>query len=224
MGHNDLIMQPLLPPVRKKKAPKIDIEALLADRDALWQVKLDAERRWREEDEARHVVDLERVREEAEAEGVEQGRQQATRALEERLAGAFAAATEAARQFREQTNQLIEEMAPQAERLAVTIAQKVVADEVRTNPDIVSSVFREVMQELYGRRLVEVRVSPKDLGGLSEHLPEGRAEDLDLVADERVTAGGCLLKIEGGEFDASIETRLEEAVSAVWKRDDATDD
>ena len=78
--------------------------------------------------------------------------------------------------------------------------------------DGVQAAVREVIGGVREREHLVVRVSPRDHLWLAEAgvLPKnGDANRIELVADERVELGGCLIETSGGTLDGRLETQLQ---------------
>jgi len=111
--------------------------------------------------------------------------------------------------FREELSANLE---PKMVELALEIAEKVVQEEIRTNPDVVLNIAREALRRVANWKEITVRVNSADLEYLKENgkdLVEGNRE-LRFVADDSVAPGGCLIQEEYGEVDARIEQQLNE--------------
>ena len=99
-------------------------------------------------------------------------------------------------------------------RLAVGIAEKIVRRQIDTNPAIAPDLIRETLELVTSAARLRIRLHPKDtdnLGGFENDIGtalNGIAE-VDVVPDETVTPGGCVLETEHGRIDARIETQLE---------------
>lgn len=74
------------------------------------------------------------------------------------------------------------------------------------------AIVREVIRRAKERSRLVMRVSPADyemLEGCRDQLLEGlSAGSVDIVADDRVQLGGCLLETPVGSFDGRLETQL----------------
>lgn len=99
-------------------------------------------------------------------------------------------------------------------RLAVGIAEKIVRRQIDTNPSIAPELIRETLNLVTSAARLRIRLHPKDadnLGGFENDIAgaiNGIAE-VDVVPDETIAAGGCVLETEHGRIDARIETQLE---------------
>jgi flagellar assembly protein FliH len=75
----------------------------------------------------------------------------------------------------------------------------------------VQAAVREVMRGVHERERLVVRVSPRDhallaVDGFKPRNGDGQA--VELLADERVELGGCLIETGGGTLDGRLETQL----------------
>jgi flagellar assembly protein FliH len=85
--------------------------------------------------------------------------------------------------------------------------------EAFTDRDVVISAMREVIRRTKERTELVVRISPADwamLDGYQEQLTAGlNVGSVEIVADERVQLGGCLLETPAGSLDGRLEVQLE---------------
>ena len=170
----------------------------------------------------REALEAERraVLERARAEGFEQGRLEAGASVEQRLQAldAVLASARAA---------LAGEITG-AEDVIVEIAFEAVGrilGEAMSHREGALAAVREVVRGVHERERLRVRVAPADLEMLRQHrarLVDGSdAGGVDLVADERVELGGCLVETAGGTIDARLETqvaRLAETLAAARRQ------
>ncbi|MBC7544616.1 MAG: hypothetical protein H7338_17990, partial [Candidatus Sericytochromatia bacterium] len=104
----------------------------------------------------------------------------------------------------------LSEVEPEVVRLVLAIAKKVIHREVAGDHGPVIEAVREALLRLGGRAIARVRVHPTELAALNDawsDLTKG-ARELEFFADERVTAGGCIVESRQGEIDAQIETQV----------------
>lgn len=154
----------------------------------------------------------EQARGEGHAAGLQDGRSEgaermrdATHALGEVLAGVQA---------------LQDEIALGVERdaieLALALAGKILAATLEVHPEGVVEVVQGALRRVGGQRRIVIFVNPADLDVVREALGElgaqaGGLEPLDLQADQRVEAGGAVVRTAEGEVDAQVQTQLERA-------------
>lgn len=78
----------------------------------------------------------------------------------------------------------------------------------------VIAMVREAISKVSGREIVAIRVSPEDLSFLTKNkqlLLEGAEahEPFNVVGDDRVMLGGCLVETSGGTLDARLEIQIQ---------------
>jgi type III secretion protein L len=112
------------------------------------------------------------------------------------------------------------ESEPELIRLAVRIAQKIVAEELRANPQAIVSIARECLKGIRRERFLTLRVAPVDAGFVRSSIgllreESGHDRSIEVVADAAISSGGCIVESEYGVIDARLETQircLEEAL------------
>jgi flagellar assembly protein FliH len=185
--------------------------------DAAW---LDAEKK-RIEDELRRELEarLESAADEARSrgheQGVEQGKAEALREAREH----GAAATRAIAAIARCAEREIEGMHDLVVGVAFEAVCKLLGARALER-DIVASAVREVMARVKQEEAIIVRLHPRDCASLRELAgdigDEGRFK-VELVADEKITLGGCIVETEGGLLDARIETQMDRLRATLLK-------
>lgn len=134
-------------------------------------------------------------------------------------------------QFDEQLDGLEFDMARTLTRVAVSIAQQVVRDELRTQPDRIARVTQEAVEAvLMSARHIVVQVNPQDQALVEQGAAEAiAARGARLVSDAAIERGGCRVLSDVGTIDARIGARWAHATSTVgvempWTGDDPADD
>ena len=160
------------------------------------------------------VRDLEaleqQAREEGRAAGLAEGRALAQQELLQRLAQFDALCEAAARPLQAMDEQVLRELA----QLAMVVAGRVVAHELKLSPELVAHAVREAAGALpAATRELRVRLHPQDLA-LLQSL--GAAEKhWTLQADPALARGDCVLESERSRLDARVESRLAALADAV---------
>ncbi len=114
----------------------------------------------------------------------------------ERLAGAMAVQ--------------LNEAASASARLAVQMAEKIVRQAVKVDPEVIARVVETTLFKISESSPLTLRTSPEDaswLEGQSALL--ARLHIGNVVADRRVDRGGCMVQSEGREWDATLDRQLE---------------
>jgi len=153
--------------------------------------------------------------------GHEQGYAAGLAAAEELMAGQLQRLSHLLARVHEQHSTFFRAAERQVVDLALQIAQKVVEREIENMPDLAVNVIRAALEEMDARTAVRARVNPDDVELLqrrwSQVVPPGLSPDqLELVADERVQAGGAIIETTQGQVDAQPDTKLAQLGNALW--------
>jgi flagellar assembly protein FliH len=134
-------------------------------------------------------------------------------------------------QFDEQLDALEFDMARSLSRVAASIAQQVVRDELRAAPERIARVAHEAVEAvLMSARHIVVQVNPQDHALVEQGAAEPiAARNARLVSDASIERGGCRVLSDVGTIDARIGARWAQASGTVgvempWSADDAPPD
>lgn len=133
-------------------------------------------------------------------------------------------------QFDEQLDGLEFDMARALARVAASIAQQVVRDELSAHPERVARVAHEAVEAvLMSARHIVVQVNPQDHALVEAGAAEAiAARGARLVSDAGIERGGCRVLSDVGTIDARIGARWARASGTVgvempWSGDAAAD-
>jgi flagellar assembly protein FliH len=101
--------------------------------------------------------------------------------------------------------------------VAASIAQQVVRDELRQQPERIARVAHEAIEAVgMSARHIVVQVNPQDHALIEQGAAEViAARGARLVSDPTIERGGCRVLSDVGTIDARIEARWQEATAAV---------
>ena len=103
------------------------------------------------------------------------------------------------------------QMETEVVELAVEIAKKVTTREVTTDPEVVLAVTRTALTKLHSRTLATIHLHPGDLTFVQENRDRLNFHgSLELIEDNSITPGGCLIHTDSGDIDARIESQFDE--------------
>jgi flagellar biosynthesis/type III secretory pathway protein FliH len=162
---------------------------------------------------AEELAERQRAQTERELEARRQEVLQAERERSHAEAAALLLAAQAERTRR------IDEVEQELPGLIREIARRVLGRELALPGAAVVDVVLEALRPLRNRRQITVRLSPSDLPGLeAAHgalQQVACAARVELLADDAVEPGGCIVVTEVGRVDARLETQLERLVAAL---------
>lgn len=102
--------------------------------------------------------------------------------------------------------------------LALAVAEKVIAREVKLDRQIVLDVVRSALSEVHDATELRIRCHPDDAVILESRwegmLPRSVAERSELVPDELVEQGGVVVETRIGYVDSQLKTRLNQIVNS----------
>jgi flagellar assembly protein FliH len=164
---------------------------------------------------------LEALRRQAFEDGYRDGRDSGEKAAQEALAAELKKLQALARSLREAFDQGI----AGAEDAMVEIAFAAVCKMLgaaAASEEGVRAMVREALREVRAKEGVVLRVSPRDHAMLHGEL--GALARLEVVADERIAAGGCLVETGGGTLDARLEVQLRQLLDTLARAREAQGD
>ena len=100
------------------------------------------------------------------------------------------------------------------------MAKRILRREACADPGLVRSTARAALEHLVEREQFVIRLNPDDFRALHEKgvtlLDEfDGAKKFEVVADDSVGPGGCIVETESVEIDARLETQLQQLVDAM---------
>lgn len=122
-------------------------------------------------------------------------------------------------QAREQLFQQQREELLQLVKIAV---ERLVHNTVAIEPRVIDACLREAMQFVVDNAVVRVRINPEDYARIMEGGIGGTsflqgAVSLQMIEDDQISAGGCILQTDFGEVDVSLESCRQKLFAAIDK-------
>ena len=111
--------------------------------------------------------------------------------------------------------EVFEYIAPDILEISVEIAQKIIKKEVTQNPEIILESIIDVMKSLSkDETRITIKVNSLQVDLIRTELPEyisslGVEAKINVVGDDSVDEGGCILYTNNGIVDASIDTQID---------------
>lgn len=110
-------------------------------------------------------------------------------------------------------------------KLVTELVRKVIVSEIKTNPRIIENVARTALNMAQKSSRITIKVNPKDAlrtrENISFWMPVNNAlSETEIVEDERIQRGGCIVDTGNGQVDARIETQLaemEQIIQSTWE-------
>jgi flagellar assembly protein FliH len=165
--------------------------------------------------------DIERIYEEARAEGFRAGQEEGRLAAEQ---AAQDAANAEAQRFLDLANnmqhaleEIDQQVADQLLALATEIAGQVVSGAITVKTELLLPIIREAIAALpLHNTHLSLRLNPADAAHVRKQLGEQLSQTgTQIIEDGEISPGGCLVRAGTSEVDATIETRWRRVLEAI---------
>ena len=146
------------------------------------------------------------IKESAVKEGYEEGMNQAKADIENlrNSLGAFVSAKQ----------EVFDYIAPDILEISVDIAKKIIKKEIQQDPTIILENIVDLLKTLSKEETrVTLRVNPEQAMLIKQKIPEvvemaGSEAKINVISDENISYGGCMVTTTNGIIDATIETQM----------------
>jgi flagellar assembly protein FliH len=113
-----------------------------------------------------------------------------------------------------------------AVRLAAAIAERLLGSELRLKPELAREMIREALQLAVGAPRIRVHLHTDDASLLGTQAADvvralAACGEAEVVADNSLTRGGCLIETQHGQIDARIETVMDRIVAELLESQDS---
>lgn len=118
-------------------------------------------------------------------------------------------------EFLKAKQDVFEYIAPDILEISVEIARKIVKKEIEQNPEIVLGTILDVLKTISrDETKITLKVNSEQVNFVKEHIPSiltsaGLDVRTNIVADDTIEIGGCIVQTNNGIVDATIATQLE---------------
>lgn len=103
-------------------------------------------------------------------------------------------------------------------KMAFNFAGSIIKDEVKASPELIINQVRKALEYVISEGKLTFHVNPDDISQFDDKekfIPEEYLERIIIMPDENINRGGCVLKTNSGDIDATIETQIEELKAAI---------
>ncbi|MCL2282028.1 MAG: FliH/SctL family protein [Fibromonadales bacterium] len=110
-----------------------------------------------------------------------------------------------------QQKENFDKISAETTEIALAVAKRIFCEEAAQNPNIISRVLKEAFVFLGQEEKLRVRINPADIASAEETQSFWKPvmsslKSVDLIPDETIEQGGCLLESENG---SSVDMRLQ---------------
>lgn len=169
-----------------------------------------------------------------EARGFEEGQERATREsekkikrevqrrLEEHGEGLIPALDSAVRQMCGMRSELLKQWEQNILQIAAALAYQTIGRELPQMKDVPLNLLRETLELSISSVALKIRMNPDDIECLRESIEQllqetGTIARAEIVPDNKINPGGCLVETGQGIVDQRLETRLERIIDELGR-------
>lgn len=154
------------------------------------------------------------------AEGREQGRTEALAESAEQLRQLTAAWSQVATDWEQQRAEMEREARQAVLEFALAAAEKIVHRVIEVDESVVVDQAAQALSLVLSAHDANVSIHPVDRPMLEDALPEllkelVSLEHIDLLDDDSITPGGCIVSFGQGRIDATIERQLQRLIDLI---------
>lgn len=131
--------------------------------------------------------------------------------------------TKAIRELSRTREQMLDDAIGQVLELGVLIAQRVVAQEVESHPEILEKLIREALNALASRSPLRVRVGPgfAPAAAVASEALASQGATVEVSPDPTLDRFGCIVQTDLGSVDEGIARRLQTLVEGLKQENGA---
>ena len=117
--------------------------------------------------------------------------------------------------FMNSKNEVFEFIAPDILEISIDIARKIVKKEISQDPELILGTILDVLKTISKEEpRINIRVNPSQIGIAKENIPQitesiGLESKTNVIPDDTIETGGCIIQTSNGIVDATIDTQLE---------------
>ncbi len=202
--------------IREYNLAEVNAFAAVGGKNVLDDLGVDIESHHLKEEENSQEV-LQREIEAAIQKGYDEGFSQGLVEAKKTLADSINKVNNLVKEFIDLKSNMLVEAEEQVLKLALAIAQKVILEEPKQNPNMVRNIVKEAIKQLIDKEELVVKVHSNDVVSIKEIenqlFTTGVGAKVKIVADDYITAGGCIVESRSGSIDADLKTQCEEIKS-----------
>ena len=154
----------------------------------------------------------------AHAEGVREGEERARKQYQEQLQQQHARVSETILHFQTELSEYYSQTESEVVRLALAIAAKILKREAQEDPALLTKIAAAVLKKLHHNTKVKLRVAPEATANWRDEMEkyvDGKIR-MEVIGDESVLAGDCVLETELGSTDIGLDRQLAEIENGLF--------
>ena len=112
------------------------------------------------------------------------------------------------------------DLEPQLIKLVMNVCNKILKDKLESDRELIVRTVQDAFREITDKEFIKIRVHHSDLELMREFQPKlletfHEIKDFEVVPDESVGKGGCILETNEGSVDATMKTQMQKIFDAM---------
>ena len=162
------------------------------------------------------------IKEQAHQDGLTEGRQEALTIVRQELATNLTQALTLINEIETERMQRLTSSEPELIKLAVTIAEKIIGEELKLDPVCQLQIIREALARVTTANMLTIRIHPEDLQVVHDNLgllqsSFNEPKPIKVAEDCNITKGSCFIETDHGNLDARVKSQLERVMAELLK-------
>ena len=153
--------------------------------------------------------------------GFEQGEEAGKRLSEQKTESVVRRLESVMEEMANQQANLLRDSEEELVKLAYLISLKLIHREIRQDPSVVLDVVKAGIEKLKRASQLTIHVSPHDFRFIEGHIERLTSfteteTEINIEPSDSIARGGCRIKSNTGEVDATIETMVRKLLDRIW--------
>jgi flagellar assembly protein FliH len=162
------------------------------------------------------------IKEQAHQDGLITGRQEAVKLIRQELTDNLTQALSLINEIESERMQRLTSSEPELIKLAVTIAEKIIGEELSIDALRQLQIVREALSRVATANTITIRIHSDDLQSVNEHLTMlqssfSEPKPIKVVEDCSIAKGSCFIETDNGNLDARIKSQLDRIMTELLK-------
>lgn len=117
--------------------------------------------------------------------------------------------------FMSSEKRVFDALAPELIEIAIKIAEKIIKHQVNVDPQIVIDTVTDILRTIpKNEPKITIKAAPTQAQYVKDNLPQvinllGIESKINILSDESIQEGSCILQTNNGVVDASIESQID---------------
>ncbi len=166
------------------------------------------------------ALETQKIKQKAKQDGFKEGFKEGIKKAEHLFTSEFHEIETLKKEIIEERQNLYHQFEQDLVDLALDIAKKVVYDSLEQDDEVLRNIIESTLRKVQGKARIKLRISTDDRQRI-EDLKEAfmsklqSIDDIEIIEDQQIGPGSCIIETENGVIDGGIQTRIDEIEMAL---------